>query len=191
MSFAHSFASTTCVSGNTRRSPVDVAVAVAVACLEQLSHAFLVADGARLAFGIRGLRHLLSLRGQLPLGHPATYRYPSRPRSSSSSASSPFNPRHICDPIVSFRRARSRASRARDAPTIRLPLLARSSFYRAMCDKVTCREREPAAADIAFDADAMSAKRRTRARARVNARGAWKTLRGPLRGSAARERTTP
>lgn len=97
MSFAHSLASTTCVSGNTRRSPVDVAVAVAVACLEQLSHAFLVADGARLAFGIRGLRHLLSLRGQLPLGHPATYRYPSRPRSSSSSASSPFNPRHICE----------------------------------------------------------------------------------------------
>lgn len=41
-------------------SPVDVSVAVAVACLEQLPDAFLVANGARLAFGIRGLRHLLT-----------------------------------------------------------------------------------------------------------------------------------
>jgi len=42
-------------------SPIDVSVAVAVACLKQLPDTFLVANGARLAFGIRSLRHLLTV----------------------------------------------------------------------------------------------------------------------------------
>lgn len=37
--------------------PVDKTISVAVACLEKLPNAFLVADGARLALSISGLRH--------------------------------------------------------------------------------------------------------------------------------------
>lgn len=45
---------------NHFHSPIDVSVAVAVACLEQFPDTFLVANGARLAFDIRSLRHLLT-----------------------------------------------------------------------------------------------------------------------------------
>jgi len=118
-------------------SPVDVSVAVAVACLEQLSDAFLVADGARLAFGIRGLRHL---------PHWGDFR-------------SAISQGTLIGIVAAVERslAPSPASRlicaASRVPTRPAP---RRCVYRAMPGDDACRARERAAAIIALgDSDSL------------------------------------